>query len=191
MDKKIIDMLMEDLDQSRLEHTLRVVEEAKRLARRYDVDIQKATTAALLHDCGKLKDNNNLLKLADDFDIMMTDNKDLIHAPLGAALAQHKYKIEDEDILNAIKYHTTGRKDMSHLEKIIYIADYIEPNRKFIGVERVRRLAFQDLDESICLAMDQTIVFLVKSNRIISLDTIEARNQLVSKGNKGGSQWAK
>ena len=120
--------------------------------------------------------------MANYFGIILSDimlhNRQLIHGPLGAKIAQDKYNIDDLDILNAIEFHTTGRKDMSQLEKLIYIADYIEPSRKFSGVDKVRQLAYKDLDRSILLAMDETIVFLVKNNQLISPYTIEARNQL-------------
>lgn len=183
MDKKILDSLLIDTGQHRLDHTLRVVEESNKLALIHNVEVDKATKAALLHDCAKFLDGKNLLKMAIDFDIILSDimkrTPDLIHAPLGAKLAQYKYNIEDLDILNAIKYHTTGRKDMTNLEKIIYIADYIEPYRKFEGVEKVRQLAYIDLDKSLLLAINQTITFLIRKNRFIDPDTIEARNQLI------------
>ncbi|NLY44868.1 MAG: HD domain-containing protein [Tissierella sp.] len=184
MDKKILDSLLIDTGQDRVDHTLRVVEESKKLAYVHSVDIDKATQAAFLHDCAKFKDGKNLLKMAVDFDIILSDimraSLDLIHAPLGAKIAEHKYNIKDSDILNAIKYHTTGRKDMTKLEKIIYIADYIEPYRKFHGVKEVRQLAYVDLDKSLLLAMNQTIIFLIEKNRLISPDTIEARNQFIN-----------
>jgi predicted HD superfamily hydrolase involved in NAD metabolism len=182
IDEAILEQLLVDLGEDRFNHSLRVVEEAERLASKYNIDREKAVTAALLHDCAKFSDKKKILKMANYFDIIISDimihNKQLIHGPLGAKMAQDKYKVYDVDILNAIEFHTTGRKDMSKLEKLIYIADYIEPGRKFPGVNQVRRLAYVDLDRSILLAMDETIVFLVKNNRLISPYTIEARNQL-------------
>ena len=178
----ILDSLLKDIGEHRFNHTLRVVDEARKLAQIYNIDMDKTVTAALLHDCAKFLDKKNLLKMANDFDIILNDimsnNQELIHGPLGAKIAEHKYNIKDSDILNSIQYHTTGRKDMSRLEKIIYIADYIEPQRNFHGVHRVRQLAYEDLDRSVLMAMDQTIVFLVNNNRLISTDTIEARNQI-------------
>lgn len=182
IDEAILEQLLVDLGEDRFNHSLRVVEEAERLASKYNIDREKAVTAALLHDCAKFSDKKKILKMANYFDIIISDimihNKQLIHGPLGAKMAQDKYKVYDVDILNAIEFHTTGRKDMSKLEKLIYIADYIEAGRKFPGVNQVRRLAYVDLDRSILLAMDETIVFLVKNNRLISPYTIEARNQL-------------
>lgn len=181
MDKEILNILLSDIGESRFKHTLRVVEESKKLALIHDVDISKAEIAALFHDCAKYRDKKKLLKMANDFDIILNDimknNHELIHAPLGAKIAKYKYGIVDKDILNSIKYHTTGRKDMTSLEKIIYIADYIEPNRKFCGVEKVRELAYINLDKSVLEAMDQSIIYLIKNNIIVSRDTIEARNQ--------------
>ena len=183
MDKDILNYLLEDVGKQRFYHTLRVVEESKKLSKKHNIDMNKAVIAALLHDCAKFGDKKKLLNMADHFDIISSDimryNQHLIHAPLGAKLAKYKYNIQNEDILNAIKYHTTGRKNMSQLEKLIYIADYIEPSRKFDGVEKVRELAYKNLDRSVLLAMDQTIVFLINNNRIISLDTSKARNQLI------------
>lgn len=194
MDEKILNSLLNDTGEHRFNHTLRVVKEAEKLATNYNIDIGKAYKAALLHDCAKFQDKKNILKMANDFGIILDDimrkSPELIHAPLGAKISELKYNIDDCDILNAIKYHTTGRKNMSQLEKIIYLADYIEPYRKFSGVENVRQLAYENLDKSLLLAMDQTIIFLVNNNRLISRDTIEARNQLIN-NIKGGREWLK
>lgn len=191
MDEKILNSLLNDTGEHRFNHTLRVVKEAEKLATNYNIDIGKAYKAALLHDCAKFQDKKNILKMANDFGIILDDimrkSPELIHAPLGAKISELKYNIDDCDILNAIKYHTTGRKNMSQLEKIIYLADYIEPYRKFSGVENVRQLAYENLDKSLLLAMDQTIIFLVNNNRLISRDTIEARNQLIN-NIKGGRE---
>ena len=183
MNKEVLINLHKDIGESRFNHTLRVVEESKKLAKIHNIDIDKAVTSALLHDCAKFEDKKKLLNMAYDFDIMKNNimklNNHLIHAPLGAILAKYRYNILDKDILNAIKYHTTGRKNMSTLEKLTYIADYIEPARKFDGIEIVRQLAYQDLDRSILLAMNKSLVFLINNDRIISRDTFEARNQLI------------
>lgn len=183
LNEKILNHILEDIGEHRFNHTLRVVEESRKLASHYSIDGDKAQIAALLHDCAKFSDKKNLLKMANDFDIIlneiMIENHELIHAPLGAKIAQFKYDISDEDILNSIKYHTTGRRNMSELEKIIYLADYIEPFRSFDGVEKVRELSYIDLDKGILTAMDQTIAFLIKNTRLISKDTIDARNQLI------------
>lgn len=182
MYEKIKSQLKEDVGTSRLQHSLRVLEVAQSLGGIYGADLEKVSLAALLHDCAKLEDKNNLLKRAYDFDIIldeiMLNNCELIHGPLGAKIAEEKYNIKDQEILNAIEFHTTGRENMSLVEKIVFIADYIEPKRNFLGVEEVRELAFKDLDSSIILSIEQNIKFLIDKGRLISINTIKARNYL-------------
>src|SRR5699024_7094391 len=116
-------------------------------------------------------------------------NMELIHGLLGSKIAKHEFGIDDIDILNAIQYHTTGRKAMAPLEKIIFISDYIEPGRSFPGVEPVRKLAYENLDKSIVLAIDQTIKFLINNDRLIHINTIRARNYIkIEMIEKGGSK---
>ncbi|MCK9443914.1 MAG: bis(5'-nucleosyl)-tetraphosphatase (symmetrical) YqeK [Tissierellaceae bacterium] len=183
MYKSIEKDLIIDIGKKRYEHSLRVMEMAMKLAKIYDIDVENARLAALLHDCGKLQGQTNLLKVAKDFDIIidnyMTYNGDLVHGPLGAYIAKTKYNIKNEEILNAIRYHTTGKKDMTTLEKIIYISDYIELGRDFPGLRKMRRLSFKDLDRGLLMAMGSTISFLVKENKLIHPRTIEARNYLI------------
>lgn len=175
--------LVKNIGQKRYEHSLRVVETALRLAKLHNIDPEKAKIAGLLHDCAKIRDRASLLKKASSFDIIndivLKENTELIHAPLGAEVARREFMVEDEDILNAIRYHTTGRVAMSGLEKIIFLADYIEPMRNFPGVENVRHLAELDLDLALLKAMDQTLVFLISKESLISKETIEARNYLI------------
>ena len=181
--KKIENDLIRNVGKKRLIHIQSVVSTAVSLAKNYGEDIEKVEKAAFLHDCAKYRDKNILLKKASDFgiilDVAMMHNEELIHAYLGAELARREYKIEDENILNAIRYHTTGRVNMSLLEKIIYIADYIEPLRTTPNVENVREVAYRNIDEAIVMAMDSTIRFLLEKKQLISPDTIEARNYLI------------
>lgn len=175
--------LVKNIGQKRYEHSLRVVETALRLAKLHNIDPEKAKIAGLLHDCAKIRDRASLLKKASSFDIIndivLKENTELIHAHLGAEVARREFMVKDEDILNAIRYHTTGRVAMSGLEKIIFLADYIEPMRNFPGVENVRHLAELDLDLALLKAMDQTLVFLISKESLISKETIEARNYLI------------
>ncbi len=135
-------------------HCVRTMDEAVKLAKVYNVDVDKAKIAGLLHDCGKLLDKQ-------------IDN--LKHAKVGAELAKKIYNVEDVDILNAIRYHTTGREAMSLLEKIIYIADKIEPNRNFEGVEEIRDLAYNNINDAIIKSLMSTISYV--KNRNMELDT--------------------
>ena len=190
MDKGLMESLIKNIGEKRYNHSLRVMETAIELGYRYSVDVEKIRTAAILHDCGKLMEKGILLKMAYDFGIIldtcMENNLELIHGPLGSKIAEEKYKIKDKEVLDAIYYHTTGRENMTILDKIIYIADYIEPYRNFPGVEEVRTLAFENLDRSILLAMEKTIIFLIGENKTIHPNTIKARNFFVIKLNQLG-----
>lgn len=182
MNSKELEILKRDIGQARYQHSLRVADKAKKLARIYGEDEEKAYKAGLLHDCGKFLDKELILKKVEEFGIivdgLMIDNPELIHAQLGSSMAELVYGIEDRDILNSIKFHTTARKDMSCLEKIIFIADFIEPGRIFDPVEEIRQMAYLDLNKSIIMALDTTIKFLIDEKKTISTDSIEARNYL-------------
>lgn len=174
------------LDEHRFRHTLGVVETAVQLASDYGADPAKARAAALLHDVAKGYGRERLLKEASGFGIVLSDIERrapaLIHAPLGAEVARREFGIDDPDILAAIKYHTTGRAGMSLLERVVFLADYIEPGRVHPGVERVREAARDDLDRAVLLALDQTIVYLVGRGELIAPDAIAARNDLLTRG---------
>lgn len=182
MNKKTKEKIIEDIGEKRFQHSTRVKDTAIKLAEVYNVDIKKAEIAALFHDCAKISNDKILLKKADEFNIeldkYMNENHELIHAPLGAKMAEKLYGIDDIDILNAIRYHTTGRENMSMLEKIIYIADYIEPMRNFDGIEEIREIIFKDIDKALFMAFNQTIIFLIEKNKLIQPKTVIARNKL-------------
>lgn len=152
-------------DKKRFEHTLGVTYTAACLAMCYDVDTERAQIAGLLHDCAKCLSNDKKVSLCkkQSIEINMTEAKNpfLLHAKAGAYLAEHKYGIGDEDILNAVRYHTTGRPGMSTLEKIVFIADYIEPGRDHSArLPELRRLAFQDLDRALIEILKDTLSYL-------------------------------
>lgn len=162
--------LSNKLKKDRFEHSIGVMYTAASLAMRYGEDIQKALTAGLLHDCGKYGSSSDQIKLCHKYRIFLTESElsvpALIHAKLGSYLAEHKYGIHDTDILNAILYHTTGRPDMTIMEKIIYIADYIEPNRKEIpGLSDIRRIAFENIDRAVYLSSKGTLRYLEKGGK--------------------------
>lgn len=153
------------LDRPRYEHTLGVMYTAGALAMRYDADIDSAMTAGLLHDCAKCIPSDTKFKLCDKYHLNITEierkNPGLLHAKLGAFLAAKKYHIQDREIINAIASHTTGRPGMGILEKIIYIADYMEPGRDELpNMARVRKLAFKDLDECLYVIVKDSLVYL-------------------------------
>ncbi len=166
---KIREQMKETLDNKRYEHTLGVAYTACCLAMRYDCDIQDAMIAGLLHDCAKCLSDKKKLSICDKFNISVThteeNNPSLLHAKVGAHFASTKYDVEKEDILNAIRFHTTGRPAMTLLEKIIYIADYIEPNRKQApNLDIIRNLAFQDIDKALVKILSDTLDYLKECN---------------------------
>ena len=159
-------------DDERYEHTLGVAYTAACLVTLYDVDVEKATTAGLLHDCAKCMDSNKKLSLCKKYGIEVSDiekrNPSLLHAKLGARLAREKYDEKDKDVLNAIENHTTGRENMSMLEKIIFVADYIEPGRnKAPDLYEVRKMAFSDIDKALVKILQDTLMYLERKGEEI------------------------
>ena len=167
--RKIRRKMEKVLDPKRFEHTLGVAYTASALAMCYDVDINKAQTAGLLHDCAKCMSNEKKLSICDKHHIPVNEverkNLFLLHAKVGSYVAMKQFNIHDQDIINAILNHTTGRPGMSQLEKIIYIADYIEPGRKQApNLTKLRRLAFQDLDQALLQVLGDTLHYLESIN---------------------------
>lgn len=183
--EQVREKLLESIGKERLNHSLRVMEEAGKLAKCYGEDVSKAMIAGLLHDCGRFNDKAYLLKKVEEFGIILDKiykkNTNLLHAYVGSEVAREEYGITDSEILKAIKYHTTGRANMSMLEKIVYMADYIEPFRNFEGIDEIRTLCYKEknIDEALLKAIDKTIVFVLKRRQIIHQDTIAARNYLL------------
>lgn len=162
--------LKKELDSERYEHTLGVSYTAASLAMRYEANIYQAQLAGLLHDCGKCIPDHKKIEICDKDKVAITDfereNPFLIHAKLGAHLASKIYLIDDEEILNAITYHTTGRPEMSLLEKIVYIADYIEPLRNSaLNLTKIRRAAFINIDRCLFMILEDSLNFLKSSDR--------------------------
>lgn len=165
-----------ELEPKRYEHTLSVAYTAANLAAVHGVDVEKALIAGMLHDCAKCLSHKKQMSLCEKNHVRLSEleaeeDSPLLHAKAGSVLAKEEYGITDEDILNAISYHTTGRPQMSLLEKIIYIADYIELGRKHIkrtntnseGTDRltqVRRMAYRDLDEALCNILGDSLAYL-------------------------------
>ena len=157
--------LKKEMDDSRFEHTLGVMYTCAALAMRYEYDLEKAMLAGLLHDCAKCMPNAKKLKMAEKHHLEISSlerkNPFMLHAKLGAYLAKKKYDIEDEEILNAIRWHTTGRPDMTLLDKIVYVSDYIEPRRdKAPNLPKIRQLAFMDLDQALIKILEDTLGYL-------------------------------
>lgn len=157
--------LKKEMDDSRFEHTMGVMYTCGALAMRYGYDLEKAMLAGLMHDCAKCMPNAKKLKMAEKHHLEITDlerkNPFMLHAKLGALLAKKRYDIEDTEILDAIRWHTTGRPEMTLLDKIVYIADYIEPKRdKAPHLPEIRRMAFLDLDQTLVKILEDTLGYL-------------------------------
>ncbi len=157
--------LKKNMDESRYEHTLGVMYTSAALAMRYECDLDKALLAGLMHDCAKCMPNAKKLKTAEKYGLEITElekkNPFMLHAKVGAVLAEKKYDITDEEVLGAIRWHTTGRPNMTLLEKIVYIADYIEPKRdKAPNLGEIRKLAFIDLDRALLKILQDTLHYL-------------------------------
>ncbi len=172
-------IMSEKLAPKRFEHTLGVSYTAAALAMAHGADISSAQMAGLLHDCAKRFPENVLIKKCEDHGIKLSEDELLspavIHAIYGAYLTEHKYGIADRDVVNAVRYHTTGRAGMSKLEKIVYIADYIEPTRDLSKqLQKLRSLAFKDLDETMSAMLDSTIGYLDLKKRHVAVDTYKA-----------------
>ncbi len=174
------------LSKRRYVHSLGVAGEAEKLARRYGANPAKAYLAGLVHDCAKEyppDEMETILKTEYGVavDSMSRIMPKILHGPLGACDAQRKFGIYDPEILDAVKYHTTGKGGMRLLTKIIYIADYIEPNRDFDGVKELREMAYDNIDEAIIHGIDETIKDLIRRGLVIHPDTMHARNDLIMK----------
>lgn len=184
LERSIKEDLKKKLSEKRYRHTIGVVEAAIFLAEKYGVDEYSARLASLLHDYCKNMDRKEYRYYIDLYDIVFDDiaieSTELMHGKLARYIAKEEYGITDEDILNAIEYHTTGRKGMSILEKIVALADYIEEGRDFPGVEEIRDTANRvGLDEALLQALNGTLRHLIQQNHKIHPDTIEARNDLI------------
>ena len=165
-------MLKKVLDKERFTHTLGVMYTAAGLAMAHGVDMEKALYAGLLHDCAKCIPNDRKLELCikNNIEVSRAEQKSpfLLHAKLGAYFAKEKYGVDDPEILHAIRVHTTGAPNMSTMDKLLYIADYIEPNRdKAPNLPRVRALAFRDLDETMLVILEDTLAYLKESQEEI------------------------
>lgn len=176
--------IKKNLKKERYEHSLGVMDTAVELAKRYSADEEKAKIAGLIHDCAKSMKNDETINLVKKHNYHMDDTymqfPQLMHGLAGAIVAKAIMGVRDEDILNAITFHTTGREAMSTLDKIIYIADYIEPSRNFNGVEELRRAAFENLNKGLLLCFNSSIKFIIEKGEILHTDTIKARNYIIS-----------
>lgn len=165
-------------DSKRYEHTLSVAYTAANLAACYGESINHALIAGMLHDCAKCLPDEKLLAICEKQHMQISEAEykkpSLLHAKAGSYLAMKKYRVTNQDILNAIHNHTTGRPGMSLLERIIFVADYMEPGRRQAPrLEQVRRTAFMDLDQAVLMILEDTLKYLQDSCSVIDQSTQE------------------
>ncbi len=163
--KKIRKAMEKALDARRYEHTLGVEYTAAALAMCHGASIKNAQLAGLLHDCAKCLSDEKRLSLCEKHNISVNDierrNPSLLHAKVGSFLAMEEYNVTDPDVIHAILNHTTGRPGMSLLEKIVFVADYIEPGRnKAVNLDEIRKLAFANLDMAMIRILEDTLQYL-------------------------------
>jgi nicotinate-nucleotide adenylyltransferase len=172
-------MVMPYLKADRIAHVTGVESHAVMLAMQWGIDPETAAVAGILHDITKAQSKEKQLKLCEKYGILLEkaekENPSLLHARTGAALAKERFGVSDE-IVEAIRWHTTGKPDMNTLEKILYLADYTEPNRDFEGVEELRALCFEDLDKAMALGLQMSIDDLNERGKPIFHDTMDAYN---------------
>ena len=182
--KQIIEKLNTMLKPKRLEHSINVAKCAIKLSEIYGYDKEKAYLAGLVHDCAKYFTKEQIDSYVEKYNIELdpleVDNIALSHSIIGSFAIQDVFNIQDMDIINAVRYHTTGRENMSILEKIIFMADMIEEGRNFPGVDYLRELSFnKQLDKALITSFNNTIKFVIENNQLIHPRSLKARNYLM------------
>ena len=175
---QMTEKLKEKLPLKRFEHSIGVEYTAGTMAFIYGVDYEKALIAGLLHDCAKYVPNDKKITKCEKRKIPISDceykNPELLHAKLSAVYAKEKYGVDDKEILSAITYHTTGKPAMTTLEKIIYIADFIEPNRNVLPeMDMIRKEAYSDLDQCLLHILHNSMHYLCKKGSVLDSITKE------------------
>lgn len=182
--EKALRIVREKLTERRYIHTIGVMETSILLAKKYGVDENKAELAAIFHDYAKFRDKEEMRNIILEQNMpqdLLTHHDELWHAPVGAYLVEKEVGITDKEVLEAIKCHTSGKINMTTLDKVLYVADYIEPGRDFPGVEEVRESAESSLDIALIQAMKNTISYLLKRNQPVYPDTFHAYNDMTMK----------
>jgi predicted HD superfamily hydrolase involved in NAD metabolism len=172
--EELTDYIERNLTEKRFNHTLGVVSEAKKLAERYGESLEKAEIAALAHDMAKSKSRA----------APMTEEAYLNHGKIAAEMLKDQWLVTDEDILNAVSFHTTGREGMSRLEKIIYLADAIEQGRSYPGIEEAREASYGNLDKACIMVMSRKLEYLESLGCYIEPNTKMARDYLLARNRR-------
>ena len=184
-EKNITKKLKGLLGPSRFKHSLMVRDKVLHLSKFHKVNMKKASIAGLLHDVSRFMDRRGLLKFAEKIRLVIDPTSraepKLLHAPISAYIARTKFGIKDRQILKAISSHTLGRKNMTILEKIVYVADHVEEGRSHAGVKNARRLAESDIDQAIVAISSSMIKYLLGNNLPIHRMAFEVRDYYLKK----------
>jgi len=178
----ILESVRSQMPEKRWRHTEGVMATAVQLAERFGGDARKADLAAILHDVAKYWPTDRMQAVIREERLggdLLDYDKELWHAPVGAVAAEREYGVSDHEVLDAIRWHTSGRAGMTLLDKIVCLADYMEPGRDFPGVDKIRELAHHSLERALLAGFDSTIAFLLEKGRRIYPLTILARNDLI------------
>lgn len=182
---KMDERLSETLSEKRYTHSVYVAHTASDLANIFGADVNKAFIAGLVHDCAKSLSFDKSVAVAKkynyDLDSVTLKCPPIIHADIGMLLAEYEYGIEDCEILDAVRYHTIAREGMTLLDKILYVADMIEPMRDFPRVAKLREYAKSDIDKAFCESLHSTLEFNLNKGNIIHPNTLLAWNEIISK----------
>lgn len=176
-------ILQEDLSSKRFKHVLGVVRTALYLADTYRLSGEKAAKAALLHDCAKKNEDFYFRRLHTDGWVKEEEYRPspTFHAWLGARVSKYYYGVDDPEILEAIEAHTTGKAGMGPLAEVIFLADMLEPHRSFPGLEKLRTLALEDLDQAVLAALDHTMIYLMDQGVPIDEHSLQTRNDMIER----------
>jgi predicted HD superfamily hydrolase involved in NAD metabolism len=177
------DFIRTNLKESRYRHSMGVEEMAVRLARLHGADVDKAAFAGRYHDLAKNFDTETMDAYIRKYDLpeYLLGNNALAHSKVGAAILEHEFGVTDEQILDAVRYHTTARKEMTLLEELIFVADVVEDNRTYSDLDYYQDLAYRDLDQACLEILEYTIGDLTAKGREIDRDTLEARDWVLNK----------
>lgn len=182
--EQLVSRIREMMSQDRFEHVLRVEATAIDLAQKYDADIERVSIAALLHDIAKDQPDEEMrdLVISENLNLdLLQFGSEIWHGPVGAIVARREFHIDDEEILDSIEHHTIGTREMTQTAQIVFVADYMEPGRKFPGAEKARVQAESSLEKAVKLKIVETIKHLMDIEKKIYPKTIETYNAWIEK----------
>jgi predicted HD superfamily hydrolase involved in NAD metabolism len=180
MVEKRFEQLKRMLSEKRYHHSIRVMDTCEELAVLYYADIEKCKLAGLLHDCAREIPKDDLLEIASKKGLKLGSVElcvpDLIHSHISAVLARDLFGVDDLEVLSAIRCHTTGKEEMTLVDKILFVSDFIEPERKFSGVDEIRKMAYNDIDDALYMVLKSIIMYVVEKDNRLHPDTLNAFN---------------